>query len=75
MKPFTMTIETEEGHPPLFHPYHLGTIERVARDCVLYQYQCRCLAKLPVVTIALWRDGKIIDVFMGDRWQNDTEEF
>ena len=36
MSIFTLSIETAEGKS-FQHPYHLGTIERVARDVMAYR--------------------------------------
>jgi hypothetical protein len=69
-KTFTALIETSEGKS-FQHPWHLGTIEPIARYCITYIYESRLSAKFPVLTIALKFDGHIIDVFDGEDWQSD----
>ena len=70
MQPFTMSIEDKEGHS-YQHGFHLGSQEALARSLVQSQFHDRRKARLPTVTIALMREGKIIDVFYGDKWQSE----
>ena len=70
MKPFEMSIETTEGNS-FKNGFHLGTDESLARAIVMERYAARVNAGVPTVTIALMRDGRIVDVWMGDRWAND----
>jgi hypothetical protein len=69
-KTFTASVEFGEGQS-FQYPWHLGTIESIARQCVEDIYARRLGAKALVRTIALVFDGHIIDVFDGDDWQSD----
>lgn len=64
---FTLSIETTCRNYQ--HPFHLGTIEHVARTCAEEIF--RRQRPEPIVTVALIRDRKIFDVFDGT-WFNDT---
>lgn len=70
MSPFMLSIEPVEGKS-FTHGFHLGTDERVARDIAKEAWHARNKQNLPTVTVALMRDGKIFDCYMGDRWQNE----
>lgn len=70
--PFTMSIETEPGKSHQ-HGFHLGTDERLARQLVVERYHGRVAAGMPTVTIALMRDGRMVDCWIGDKWQSDVE--
>lgn len=66
---FTMTIEPVTGGPAVEHGFHLGTDETVARQ--LAEERCRHGVAPEARTVALHRDGRIIDVFDGGEWQSD----
>jgi hypothetical protein len=70
---YTMSIEAEEGKA-WQHGFHLGTEEALARQIVEEKFQARVKHDLPVVTIALLRDRKVVDVFDG-RWFNSYSAF
>jgi hypothetical protein len=74
---FTLSIEPIEGKTYQYH-YHLGTIESVARECAInvfanankysgngYMFGAR--------TVALIRNGKMFDCFMGDKWSSEYD--
>lgn len=69
MQTFTLSIETDAG--TYQHGCHLGTIERVARECAEEIFAKR-IPKIGtrIVTVALIREGKMFDCFDG-RWAND----
>lgn len=69
MSTFTLSIEATAGQS-FQHHFHLGTIESVARDCAADIFRARVRNSLPVVTVALIREGRIFDVFDG-RWNSD----
>lgn len=71
--PFCLSIETESG---VSHQYgfHLGTDERLAREIVEEKFRARVRAGLPVVTMALMRDRRMVDCYLGDRWSSETVE-
>lgn len=71
--PFVMSIETEEGRPPILHSFHLGTNEQVAKRLVEERYAARVANGEPTLTIALMRDGRIWDVFDGKAWGSEVE--
>jgi hypothetical protein len=65
---YTLSIEPVNG-TAYQHPYHLGTIESVARQVaadVFYAPKMR--------TVALIFKGKIVDVFYGDKWHSEIIE-
>ena len=72
-KTFTASVETVEGQS-FQYPWHLGTQEPMARSCVEEVFARRLRAKVPVLTIALKFDGKIVDVFDGKDWSSDVLE-
>lgn len=69
MKPFEMSVETS----PMVtekNGFHLGTDEAIARQICEERYHGRLKLGLSVVTVALMREGHIVDVFDG-KWAND----
>jgi hypothetical protein len=70
-KTFTASVETTE-FTSFQYPWHLGTIERVARDCVENIFRSRVKAEVPVLTVALMYDQKIFDVWDGKEWINSA---
>lgn len=63
---YTLSIEPING-TAYQHPYHLGTIEAVARDCAANH-----IFHAPKMrTVALILNGKIFDVFYGDKWHSE----
>jgi hypothetical protein len=72
---FTLSIEPVEG-AVFVHGFHLGTIEKVARDCAADIFANRNNYGSPTRTVALIRDGKLFDVFDGT-WssQQDWPDF
>ena len=69
MTPFILSIETTAGQT-FQHGYHLGTDERLARQIAEEKFHMRVAARIPTVTVALMRAGKIVDVFDGE-WQSE----
>ena len=65
---FTLSIEDTAGHS-FQHGFHLGTDERLARQIAEEKFNARIKHGLPVVTVALIHDRKIVDVFDGT-WFN-----
>lgn len=71
---FTATIEPVSKKltdPPIHHGFHLGTDELVAREMVptiMVEWSNRVG---PIRTVALWRHGRIVDVWLGDCWESD----
>lgn len=70
---FTMSIEVVEGCA-YQHPYHLGTQERIARECVMRQFHDRKVSGLHTVTIALIYNCRIVDVYYGDKWHSQLHD-
>jgi hypothetical protein len=69
--PFTLSIEETEGKSRQ-HGFHLGTDERVARLIVQDRMQACINYDRPVVTMALKRDGRIVDVLYPDlQWSSN----
>lgn len=64
-QPFLASIECIDK-VFLYH-YHLGTMEDIARRCIedIWHYDFGA----PVVTIALMRNGKMVDCYDG-RWSS-----
>jgi len=69
---FTMSIEAPEGRSHM-HPYHLGTIESIARTCAVDKFHAMTKCGQSVVTIALIRDGRIFDVYYGNGWHSELK--
>jgi hypothetical protein len=73
---FTLSIETTI-HPAFQAPYHVGTDERIARQCAEETFQNRKwfadYGRVTIRTVALMRDGRVFDVFDGD-WMSDLYE-
>jgi hypothetical protein len=67
-QPYILSIETAEGRS-FRHGYHLGTDETLARQIAEEKFHARVNAGLPTVTVALIRDGRMIDCFDGT-WFN-----
>jgi hypothetical protein len=68
--PFTLSIEETEGKSRQ-HGFHLGTDERVARIIVQDKMAAFIDYGMPIVTMALMRDGRIVDVLYPDlTWQS-----
>jgi hypothetical protein len=66
--PFVLSIETTAGQS-VQHGFHIGTDERLARQVAEEKFNARVKHGLPIVTVALMRHGRIVDVFDG-RWFN-----
>lgn len=62
--PFTLSIEATDG-VAFQHGFHLGTYERVARSIAVERFTGRNAYGLATRTVALMRDGRIVDVFDG----------
>jgi hypothetical protein len=68
---FTLSIEHTHGKA-VRHGFHLGTHEPLARLIARQKMAYRVANNLPVVTMALMRDRKIVDVLYPDgNWHND----
>lgn len=68
--PFVLSIEVAAGRS-IQYGFHLGTDERLARQIAEEKFNARVAHGLPVVTVALMRDRRIVDVFDG-KWFNAT---
>ncbi len=64
-KPFVLSIESLDGEVRI-HGFHLGTDEAVAREIAAEMWG----STRELRTVALMRDGRIVDVFDG-RWSSD----
>jgi hypothetical protein len=69
--PFVLSIETTSGQS-IQHGFHLGTDERLAREIAAEKFHARVRHGLPVVTVALLRDRKLVDVYDGTWFNADT---
>jgi hypothetical protein len=68
---FTLSIEHTPGKATQYG-FHFGNDERLARSLVQEKMTSYLSHNLPVVTMALKRHGKIVDVLYPDgSWQND----
>jgi hypothetical protein len=69
---FILSIEETPGKSRQ-HGFHLGTIERIAREIVQDKMRVCRENDWPVVTMALIEDGKIFDVLYRDgTWHNSS---
>jgi hypothetical protein len=71
--PFVLSVELEDGCSTL-DGFHLGTHAGLARHIAANYYHGRVQHGLPVVTVALLRDGKLFDVYYGNAWQSEQED-
>ena len=69
-QPFILSIETAPGQSQKYG-FHLGTDERLARQIAEEKFHSRANNGLPVVTVALLRDGKMVDCY-GGTWFGTT---
>ena len=70
-QPFVASIEPCNG-PTFQHGYHLGTNETIAREFVREIFTRHTQAGTGLYTVALLRNGHIVDVWDGRDWLNDT---
>lgn len=70
--PFCLSIETAAGESHQ-HGFHLGTDLALARQIAVEKYNARVAFGLPVVTVALMRDRKMVDCYLGDRWASEAD--
>jgi len=71
MQPFTLSIEETAGKSRQ-HGFHLGTDERLARILIQEKMQAFINYGMPVVSMALKRGGKIVDVLYSDlEWSSN----
>jgi hypothetical protein len=69
--PFILSIEHTPGKAKQY-AFHLGTIEHIARTVAQEKMAYYVANDLPVVTMALKRHGKIVDVlYPNGIWHND----
>jgi hypothetical protein len=66
---FTLSIEPTDAKA-FQHCFHLGTIEKLAREISKDMFHNRNCTGRPTCTVALMRAGKIVDVYDG-AWQSD----
>lgn len=70
-RPYTLSIEKTAGQATPYG-FHLGTDLALARTIVQEKMAAFVAHQLPVVTMALKRNGKIVDVLYPDgSWHND----
>jgi hypothetical protein len=71
MSPFILSIEETAGKSRQYG-FHLGTDEHMARIIVQDKMQAYIKYGVPVVSMALKRNGKIIDVLYPDlKWTSN----
>ena len=70
---YILSLEREPG-VTVFHGFHLGTIERLARQiCEEKMRTCR-ENDLPMLTMGLMQDGKLVDtLYRSGVWHSDAE--
>jgi hypothetical protein len=73
--PFTLSIEPREGEPPIQHGFHLGTDPELARNIAKEIFHSRVRARLPVLTVALMREGRLFDCYDGRSWSSDDDDY
>jgi hypothetical protein len=67
-QPFTLSIEPTDGKS-FQHGFHLGTDEHLARQIAEEKFHARNKHGMPTVTVALIREGKLVDCYDG-KWFN-----
>ena len=74
MSPFVLSIETTEGVSEQY-PYHLGTDIQLAKRIIEEKFAAYVGIGKPVVTMALMRDNRIVDVYYGGgQWDSRLGE-
>jgi len=71
MSTFTLSIEDTYGHS-FQHGFHLGTDKALARQIAEERFHARIKHGLPVVTVALIRERKLVDCFDGE-WESERQ--
>lgn len=67
---YLASVETDAG--TYIHGFHLGTDERVARQCVVDVFRRIPKQGTRVVTVALLDGARnIVDVYTGDKWSSE----
>ena len=75
MSPFTLSIEETAGKSRQ-HGFHLGTDENLARALIEEKMQAFHNFKMPIITMALMRNRKIIDVLYPDGiWESEKDAY
>lgn len=69
MQPFTLSIEETHGKS-VQYGFHLGTDEKLARKIAEEKFHARVKYNIPVVTVALMRNKKMIDCYNG-KWASE----
>ena len=64
-KTFTLSVEPT-GQRAFIHPYHLGTIESVARTCAEEIFANRNKHGKPTTTVALIRERQFVAFYDGE---------
>lgn len=68
--PFTLSIEATHGKSKQYG-FHFGTDERLARQLIEEKAKAWIANDMPFVSMALMRNGKIVDVIYSDMtWHN-----
>lgn len=67
---YVLSIEEIEGQSYQYG-FHLGTDLAVAKQIVEEKFKWRVDNGQPIVTMALKRDNKLVDVFYGNGWDTD----
>ena len=68
---YTLSIETKPGES-YQHGYHLGTDLDLAKSIAVDRYHGRVREGMPTVTVAIMKDGKLVDCYYGDKWHSET---
>jgi hypothetical protein len=68
--PYVLSIEVKEGET-VQHGFHLGTQLPLARQIAVEMFHARANNGLPVVTVALMQNGKVVDVYSGKYWDSE----
>ena len=66
--PFVLSYEFTDGSCRQYG-FHLGTDERLAREIAEEHFAKRTF-EVPLRTVALIRDRKLVDTYYGDKWHS-----
>lgn len=69
VNPYLLSIEPT-GKKSYIHGYHLGTNEKIAREFAEYLFRARNNCNQFTTSVALMREGKIVDVYDG-AWHSE----
>ena len=72
-QPYVLSIEETHGKSKQYG-FHLGTDLDLAKKIAEEKFHARVKYNLPVVTVALMRNGKLVDCYAG-KWASEDYSY